>query len=614
MCGIVGSFSISKVDLGVFNNQLKAITHRGPDDEGTWFNEERTIALGSRRLAIQDTSSNGHMPMSSEDGKYILVFNGEIYNFPELKKKLENHGFLFKSNSDTEVVLNAYIYWGVNCLDYFEGMFAIAVFNNQSGDLFIARDRAGEKPIHYWINKDGLDFGSELKSLFENPRLERILNPKAFYQYLENGYCTGETSFIKGVDKLKQGNYLIYNTKNSTLQIHQYWTPPKSSSSFESKEKLVDRLDKLLSDSVKKQLVSDVPLGVLLSGGVDSSLITAYASQHVVDKINTFHISFDGFGKYNEKEYARAIANHFDTNHIELSGNDLSYSMIDELMDFYDEPLADSSMLPTFLVSKLTKKYVTVALGGDGGDELFGGYTNYPMVQKHQKNKLPKSVRQLISSSSSILPTGMKGRNYLMSLKGNEYERFLYNRLFDKTSLKKTINQQYWIEFIQEDTWNKTIENSGNLVYDMLKYDFQNNLVDDILVKVDRASMATSLEMRAPWLDRNVIEFAFRDVPNYLKTEGNNLKILPKTLLKRKLNFDFDLNRKQGFSIPLHQWIRDKWEKEFKQELNNLPNELFNKTYINSLLEGIKKGYTNSSKLYAIVIMGKWLKKHNIKY
>jgi asparagine synthase (glutamine-hydrolysing) len=611
MCGIAGSHNSNRVNIDCFNKQLQSIIHRGPDDSGIWENYNSTIALGSRRLAIQDLSANGHMPMLGSDGRYIIVFNGEIYNFPELKKTLIQKGFSFKSNSDTEGILLAYILWGPKCLEYLDGMFAIAIYDNETKDLFIARDRAGEKPLYYWKHPDGFDFGSELKVLFQNPLLKRKINPVALKQYFSNGYTLGEVSFIKDVYKLPAAHYLIYNTNSLLLSVNRYWSIPKLENHTKSKEELTEELDGLLSGSVKRQMLSDVPLGVLLSGGVDSSLVTAYAAEHT-QKVKTFHISFEGFGKYNESAYAKQIANYYDTEHIELSGNELSFDLIDKMLDYYDEPMADSSMLPTFLVSQLTKKYVTVALGGDGGDELFGGYTNYRIASDHKKyKKIPQFVRSLIASSASLLPSGIKGRNFLMTLPGDEYDRFLYNRLFDNGIIKSSLHKDIWKE-IGKLNVQSTINKSGDFIYDMTKFDFENSLAEDMLVKIDRASMALSLEMRAPFLSKDVIEFAFSQVPDYLKTDNSSLKILPKDLLKKKLKIDFDVERKQGFSIPLNEWIGNKWAKDFYNEINCFP-EIIDKKYALSLFDNIKKGYSNSSKLYSLVILSKWIKKYNIE-
>jgi asparagine synthase (glutamine-hydrolysing) len=611
MCGILGSYKNSKINTLLFENQLNAIRHRGPDDGGVWFSDDAKIALGSRRLAIQDLSSNGHMPMISKNQDYILVFNGEIYNYLELKKSLESLGFKFYSNSDTECVLNAFIAWGKDCLQHFNGMFSIAIFDKQQNQLFIARDRAGEKPLYYWNHKDGFSFSSELKQLLIDEELPKELSKIAVKQYLEDGFVKGQFSFIQGVLKLPAAHYLIYDINKMSLNITKYWDVPNFVKNSLDKNDLIEKLDHLLSKAVGRQMISDVPLGVLLSGGVDSSLITSYAVENT-SKLKTFHISFNGFGKYDESEYARQVANYFDTEHYELSGNEINYEMIDELLDFYDEPLGDSSMLPTYLVSKLTKTHVTVALGGDGGDELFGGYSSYFSLlnQSDFSKNTPYLVTNLVKYVGSKLPVGFKGRNYLISLFGNPYERFSNNRLFDDYSLKDIFTKDYF-EKIKNLNSKPEIEISGDLIYDLTKYDFKNYLVDDILVKVDRASMGSSLELRAPFLDKDVIEFAFSELKSDLKVNNNNLKILLKDLLKRRMPIDFQVNRKQGFSIPLNQWISDKWHSQFINEINDLP-AIFNKEYILKMCYNVKRGYTNSSKLYSLIILGKWLKKYNI--
>lgn len=617
MCGIFGSININKVDEESFKKRLDSIKHRGPDDSGIWINEEETVVLGSRRLAVQDLSVNGHMPMSTTDNKFTIVFNGEIYNNPELRTKLEHLGFIFRSNSDTESVLYAYAYWGINCFEHIKGMFAFGIYDSEKNQVVLARDRVGEKPLYYWNSDHGIEFGSELKLLLLNPRLQRKLNPIALYQYLQNGYSSGQESFIVGVNKLLPGNFLIYNINDGVVKIEKYWEVPLQNSISSCKpEDLVMELDSLLSKAVKKQLISDVPVGVLLSGGLDSSIVTAYAAQHNSEKIQTFNISFNGFGKYDESKYAKLVSEYFDTDHIELSGNELKFEMIDDLLNFYDEPLADSSMLPTFLVSSLTKKYVTVALGGDGGDELFGGYTSYSQLLKNKRTKryLPNFAWNFIGSSAQYLPVGIRGRNYLMSLRGSLYDSFTSNKFFDEKTLWQLLNNEYK-NVLSTQLINKfkgNTEETGDLIYDCTKHDLEHYLPDDILTKVDRASMASSLELRAPWLDIDVIEFAFSKVPSKLKTTIDGTKILTKLLAKEKLPSNLDIDRKQGFSIPLNDWIKDKWYEHFENEISDLDDRLFNKEFAMRILSDTKKGYTNSNRLFALVILNKWMKKYEI--
>lgn len=617
MCGILGSFNRKKINKSQFEKQLATMTHRGPDDFGIWIDDTETLALASKRLAILDLSPKGHMPMTSSDGNHTIIFNGEIFNYPTLKTKLENKGFVFKSNSDTESILYAYQLWGNNCLQELEGQFAFCIYDNHKQQLFLARDRAGEKPLYYWQHTAGIEFASELKALLANPNLERKLDQETLINYFKVGYAPRNKTFITGVKKLVAGHYMVYNLKEQQAKISSYWEIPNQNKlQNESPEDLTQELDSLLSNAVKKQLLADVPLGVLLSGGLDSSLITAYAAEHYSGKLKTFNISFKGFKKYDESAYAKIVANHFDTDHYELSGNDINFEMIDEVMNYYDEPLADSSILPTYLVASLTKQYVTVALGGDGGDELFGGYTSYQDLLKaiQRKKILPQSVRNFLFGYAQYLPEGFKGRNFLLKLRGNKFDSFFQAPYFDTYSIKKLFNPKYLNSSANLD--KKVLSNinllDGDIIHQVTKYDFTHYMCDDILVKTDRASMSRSLEMRAPWLDKNLVEFAFSKVPTKYKVNQTNTKMLPKMLGKKKLPSTLDLNRKQGFSIPIDSLLRNTWQTNFKDELNQLPKEVFNLAYINQLLESSKKGYTNSHKLFALLIFSKWFNKYQV--
>jgi asparagine synthase (glutamine-hydrolysing) len=614
MCGILGVYKKSGVDKDLFINQLNSIYHRGPDDHGVFFTEEFRIGLGSRRLAIQDLSINGHMPMSTNDGNYTIIYNGEIYNKDELRFELVQLGEKFTSNSDTECVLYAYKHWGVKCLQKLTGMFSIGIYDKVNNLFFLARDRAGEKPLYYWNHNNGFSFSSELKQLLLDNELPRNLDLKATKQYFEDGFSKGDVSFIKDVFKLPAGHYLIYDFNNSKFETFKYWDIPLFSKSLKSKDELLEQLDILLSASVKRQMISDVPLGVLLSGGVDSSLITSYAAENST-ALKTFHISFKGFGKYDESIYAKQVADYFGTNHYELSGNEIGYEMIDEMLEYFDEPLGDSSMLPTFLVAKLTKEHVTVALGGDGGDELFGGYSTYSNLlnDKSLLANMPKANKKLFELFGSKLPIGFKGRNFLVNLTGSKHERFINNRIFDKFSIKNIFSDEYSNKLDSIES-KIDIDISGDFIFDITKYDFNNYLVDDILVKVDRASMASSIELRAPFLDKSIIEFAFSQIPSDMKVGDGSMKIILKDLLNKRMpKLDFDLNRKQGFSIPLNDWIADKWQQNFLDEINNLPN-LFNKNVVKKMCLNVKRGYSNSTRLYAIIIFSKWIRKYNINY
>jgi asparagine synthase (glutamine-hydrolysing) len=610
MCGILGDINLSGVNGSVFERQLEVIHHRGPDGTGIWNNYNETVFLGSKRLSIQDLSKNGSMPMKSDDGRYVIVFNGEIYNFKLLKEKLLKFGYTFNSNSDTEVVLKSFLHFGIGFLEHLVGMFAIAIYDSAKEELVLARDRIGEKPLYYWENSDGISFASQLNQLFLNNRLDRNLDYKSLQDYLSYGYVREDRTLIKDVKKLMPAHYLIYSSKKKTLKINEYWSIPKYQENSLDEKELVQKFDGLMKQSVKNQLISDVPVGVLLSGGVDSSLVTAYASETSGKKIQTFHISLEGHSKINEAKYAKSVSNYFGTSHVVLGGDEIEYELLDVISEFTDEPLSDSSLLPSFLVSKLTSNHLKVVLGGDGGDELFGGYKKYERtinLNKRITKNIPNSIRNMTANISKYLPTGMRGRHFLMSLSGDIRDQFISNTLFDNYSIRKILKDTNLLknEFL--------FSASDDLVYDITKIDMRNYLPNDILFKVDRSSMAYSLEARAPFLDKNIVEFAFKDVKSEFKIKDKKLKLLPKLLLNEKIKDDINFDRKQGFSIPLDDWFRTKWHDSLLTDIHNF-EKLINKDYALSLLSGLKKGRSNSEKLFALVMLDKWLKNNNVNY
>lgn len=610
MCGILGDINLSGVNESVFERQLEVIHHRGPDGTGIWKNLNKTVFLGSKRLSIQDLSKNGSMPMKSDDGRYVIVFNGEIYNFKVLKQKLLKFGYTFNSNSDTEVVLKSFLHFGITFLEHLEGMFAIAIYDLAKEELVLARDRIGEKPLYYWENSDGISFASQLNQLFLNNRLDRNLDYKGLQDYLSYGYVREDRTLIKNVKKLMPAHYLIYSSKKKALKINEYWSIPGYQKNSLDENELVQKFDGLMKQSVRNQLISDVPVGVLLSGGVDSSLVTAYASETSSKKIKTFHISLEGHSKFNEAKYAKSVSNYFGTSHVELGGDEIEYDLLDVISEFTDEPLSDSSLLPSFLVSKLTSNHLKVVLGGDGGDELFGGYKKYERtinLNKRITKNIPNSIRNMTANISKYLPTGMRGRHFLMSLSGDVRDQFISNTLFDNYSIKKILKDKNLLknEFL--------FSASDDLVYDITKIDMRNYLPNDILFKVDRSSMAYSLEARAPFLDKNIVEFAFKDVKSEFKIKDKKLKLLPKLLLNEKIKDDINFDRKQGFSIPLDDWFKTKWHDSLLMDIHNF-EKLINKDYALSLLSGLKKGRSNSEKLFALVMLDKWLKNNNVNY
>ena len=612
MCGILGEINLQSINPHRFERQLDSIQHRGPDDAGIWENAARTVALGSRRLAIQDLSSAGKMPLHSEDARVHIVFNGEIYNFHDVRSDLKSLGHTFHSGSDAEVVLKSYLAWGEQCLENLDGMFAFAIFDERKGgSLLLARDRAGEKPLYFWPNSNGLAFASELKALLLNPALPRRLNGAALHEYLLRGYATRERCFVDGVYKLPPAHLLTCSLSDPTPQIRPYWSIPAPTPNKRPANELAEELEHLLRRSVRRQLIADVPVGVLLSGGVDSSLITALAAAESASPIRTFHIAFPGYGHYDESDYARTVARHFGTEHHELAGQDIRPDDLDKVLDYLDEPLADHSVLPTFLVSKLTRQYVKAALGGDGGDELFGGYSHYQHLLRLESAKrlIPNVFRNtLLPNVLKKIPVGIKGRNYLAQWVGNMND----GSLTDPYALGQILNQQ--VAKDQRIHPQKLAGEAVNTLHSATRHDFTHYLPDDILTKVDRMSMAHSLELRAPWLDRAVVEFAFSQVPEALKTTREQKKILPKILAQRLLPAGLDLQKKQGFSIPLKQWLATpEWQQYFREGLSNC--QIADTQAMQRMLhrEGRYSWMSNSTRLFALLVLEKWLRKYDIR-
>lgn len=628
MCGIIGIASQSPInERQLLIAQRDTMYHRGPDDAGIWWSNDGRVGLAHRRLAILDLSPAGHQPMQDETGDLSIVFNGEIYNFKDLRRELEAKGYTFRSNSDTEVILEAYRAWGLDCLTHFNGMFAFGIYDAEQRRIFLARDRAGEKPLFYRSKNGSLYFASELKALMTDPTFPRRLDPEALDCYLAFGYVPDDRCILHGVNKLPPAHALSFGLDSGESRVWRYWQLPEppcvQGESIKVDEvALLEELEDLLQDSVKRQLVADVPVGILLSGGVDSSLTTAMAARSA-SKVKTFTIRFPGHGKYDETEHARLIANHFGTEHIELEAESSEVELLQLLARQFDEPMVDSSMLPTYLVSKLVHEHCKVALGGDGGDELFGGYTHYKSLLwlKKYLGWVPLTPRKSIGRlAARALPLGLKGRNWLEGL-GTDFERGLpfTATYFGPRERRALLGNELDVTNLNRNTaenirLHKTPQNT-DLLQRATRMDFENGLPEDILVKVDRCSMMNSLEIRAPWLDYRVVEFAFRKTPSSMKTSSTDSKILPKMLARKILPRQFDTQRKQGFSIPLGSWLKkEEWKHYFRQVLLDSKESLFSCGFVSGLLANQTKGYSNSERLFGLVMFNLWAQEYKITF
>jgi len=499
-------------------------------------------------------------------------------------------------------------------------MFAIAIYDASEKVLFLARDRAGEKPLFYHYLNGVLHFSSELKALFLAPTLEKKIELESLDCYLAMGFVPGGRCLVQGFNKLPPAHAMQFDLKSGKTKIWRYWKLPDfhkaSLEGIKSEADLLEELETLLEQSVERQLVADVPVGILLSGGVDSSLITAMAARKS-SHVQTFSIGFPGHGKIDETEHARLIARHFGTQHTELMAESTSASLLTILAKQFDEPIVDSSMIPTFLVSQLVRKHCKVALGGDGGDELFGGYGHYSRLLWMQQKLgfIPSPLRSSIAfTAEKLLPVGMKGRNWLQFLNEDLKSNLpLISTFFDPNTRGKLV-KGLRIENIAETIVKSRVPINPDLLQRSTRMDFENYLAEDLLVKIDRASMLNSLEMRSPFLDQHLIEFAFGKVPSHLKANIIQKKILLKKLTEKVLPPSFDRQRKQGFSIPLAQWLKGgKFRELFKDVLLDA-NCSFDARIINSLFRGQDRGQNNSERLFALLLFELWRKEYDISF
>jgi asparagine synthase (glutamine-hydrolysing) len=622
MCGIVGSVAVrGGLSLDAVIAMRDTLRHRGPDDEGAWCSADRRVALGHRRLAIIDLSAAGRQPMADAANDLQVVFNGEIYNYRELRRELEDLGHRFRTATDTEVILEAYREWDLDCLRRLNGMFAFGLYDSRVERLLLARDPAGEKPLFYRASGESIHFASELKALFSDAACPRVMDLEALEHYLAFGYVPGRNCLVHGIDKLTQGHALSFELRSGDLHTWPYWTLPvaASNSSTASDEDLIDRAERLLADSVRSRMIADVPVGVMLSGGVDSSLVTAMAARASSQPIKTFTVTFPGHGAFDEGPFARMVARYFGTEHVELVAEPATVDLLPTLARQYDEPIADSSMVPTYLVSRLIRREATVALGGDGGDELFGGYPHHSWVQQQARTGawMPKPLRDVArAATTTLIPVGIKGRNYLLGLTAEAPANLVqFNIMFDADARRRLLRpvrgdaapndapEQYKAALCRPDE---------SVLRQITALDFQTYLVDDILVKVDRASMLCALEVRAPFLDPKLISFAFEQVPDRLRANARERKILLRRLAQRLLPSSLDLTRKQGFALPLSNWFKGDWGRVLKDVLSG-PGALFDQQTVSQLLKGQHFGFANTHRLFALGMIELWRREYRIE-
>lgn len=569
MCGICGYVSGFKYDETVLNEMNNTMRHRGPDDAGVYqrsLSGERQLGIAQRRLSILDLSSAGHQPMLAEDESIAIVYNGEIYNFLELRERLLEKGYHFRSNCDTEVILYLYQEYGTECLSMLNGMFAFAIVDFRDESLFLARDRMGKKPLYYYYPENGnaFVFGSELKPLMKFPGFRKEIRTELVSAYLVNKCFDSPDTVFRDTYKVEPGQYIIW--KNGILERETYWNLTEqyrklSSDMIDDYAEARKGLKDLLLDAVSRRLIADVPVGTFLSGGIDSTLITALAKEVTDGPVSTFTIGFHD-KKENEAEYAKAVAKYLGTSHTELyiSPSEL-LQQVQDLATYYDEPFADSSQIPTMLVSKLAKKKVSVILSGDGGDELFCGYELYDWLKAAQYLDRMGGIGYTVCE----LPV-IKKLNLINKLPDKAYA-FLNNRDQEtKVQLFHDVRERYTADMvigtslsskreyekkIKEIDWLKNNWQMQRMLLDMRYY-----MADEVLVKTDRASMKYSLEVRCPILDYRVAEYSFR-LPHKFKYQGKTKKRILKDLVYEMVPGELLDRPKKGFGVPLAKWLRE---------------------------------------------------------
>jgi asparagine synthase (glutamine-hydrolysing) len=627
MCGIVGVISRSGgIDLSMLDRQRDSMAHRGPDSCGSWISDDGRVAFGHRRLAIIDLSPGGHQPMVDSETGNAICFNGEIYNFVALRDRLIQRGHSFRTRSDTEVILAAYREWSVDCVKEMSGMFAFALYDRTKEQVLLARDRAGEKPLFYSTTNNGqLVFGSEVKALLLHPSVSRTASRHSLNEYFAYGYVTGENTMLKEVKRVLPGGRAVFDLRSGEFHLDRYWTLPVSSPkvvtakpSEAQSERLLDELHTLLRSSIEQQLVADVPVGVLLSGGVDSSIVSAIASEVSAKKIRTYTARFPGNAQFDEGPFAKMVAQHIGAEHVELEAKPATEELLRRLAAQYDDPIADSSMLPTYLVTSEIRKHATVALGGDGGDELFGGYHRHPIHIRQQelRQRIPLPARQLVGALARAVRPGVRGRNFLMALAGDGSTSIAAaGRLFrddERAALSDALRNLSPAELTAPERLRMHIDAARHgILQRSTGIDFSTYMVDDVLVKVDRASMLTSLEVRAPFLDHRVIEFAFSKVPDVLRATKRDRKILLRRLGARLLPPALDLKRKQGFSIPVDAWFRGEWNGLLRDE-THFDSVLVSNAALQRYSRALNEGRMVGDRLFALILLRLWERSYSI--
>lgn len=627
MCGIAGKISFSSKDISTqeVETMNDAIRHRGPDDGGAYLSPDRKVGLGHRRLSIIDLSPLGHQPMRYLD-RYQIVFNGEIYNFQEKRAMLEKEGYAFTSHSDTEVLLALFDKYREGCLDHLRGMFAFAIYDEKERTVFAARDRVGKKPFKYFFDGNTFMFASELKAILTQPEYDREPDYEAIHHYLTLQYVPAPLTGFKDIKKLEPAHFLLLDLKTGTLENKRYWKLDYSEKldlpESEWKKRIIDKLD----ESTRLRMISDVPIGAFLSGGVDSSAVVAMMARHSDKPIKTFSIGFKE-EKYNELPYARMIAEKFKTDHTEFIVEPHAIDLLPMLVKQYEEPYADSSALPTYYVSKLTREHVTVALNGDGGDENFGGYTRYAAFQvstylDHLDFLNRLAGKPLTGFLAKNIHTTFFDRlhRFSKSLSDDYRRRYLsYTAYFTNEQKADLYTDEFKAKVWGRDTYDiiasRFLESgSKNRTEQAVYADIATYLPEDLLAKVDIATMTVALEGRSPFLDHELLELSAK-IPFNLKLKGfNDKKYILKEALRGILPDEVMFRPKMGFGVPIDAWFRGELKDYAAEKLLDgqlVKRGLFKRSAIENILHTHASTDVNfSPHIWALLTLELWFEEY----
>jgi asparagine synthase (glutamine-hydrolysing) len=614
MCGFVGVLNKNFQHL-VTQQQIRQMTdkivHRGPDDEG--INLYGHVGLGFRRLSIIDVDG-GHQPMVDFNNLACITFNGEIYNFKELKEKLLLKGYKFNNHSDTEVLLNMYLEYDRNFVKQLRGMFAFAIYDFSKKSVLLGRDHFGIKPLYYTRNNQGIFFGSEIKAILASGN-SFSLNFDALDSYLSYNYTLGNQCFYNEIERLESGTTALISIENNEIQIDKqlYFDPYFNENSKLSLNELIEQTKFHISETINTHLISDVPVGAFLSGGIDSNAVVSQMIKLYPEKVNTFTIGFND-GGYDESNIAKEAALYYGTNHHELIVSPKSANILSRISDIYDEPFGDSSAIPTYLVSELAAQHVKVVLSGDGGDEFFGGYNDYQrMLKLYKRRHLIKLGRPIYQILSNLWPEGKRGKRFIESLLNNHEYLYAYQMSLNNIEKKVFLRKDVFYNISKHsDEYKKQIlekSNSRSFASKLFELDLKTFMKDDVLVKVDRASMANSVEVRVPFIDVEFFKFA-ASIPSKMKIIDNTGKYLLREAIKNDVPYSVYKKDKSGFTIPINKWFKSDYNEFLKSNLEYLHGTgLFNRNYLDKLL--IKKLDSSlNTRLYPLLMLALWFKKN----